>query len=87
MKRPFPELAYATEAYAPNVPVAKKRLEPLGVRVTAIDDDDSLPFDDAGFDLVLNKHESFSPAEVRRILRPGGTFLTQQVGGPGLCGH
>ncbi|AET59396.1 SAM-dependent methyltransferase [Paenibacillus terrae HPL-003] len=79
--RPFPEIVYATEAYAPNIPVAKERLEPLGVRVMAIDDDNSLPFDDAGFDLVLNKHESFSPAEVRRILRPSGTFLTQQVGG------
>ncbi|WP_226003345.1 class I SAM-dependent methyltransferase [Paenibacillus sp. BJ-4] len=84
--RPFPELVCATEAYAPNVPIAKKRLEPLGVRVIAIDDDDSLPFDDAGFDLVLNKHESFSPAEVRRILRPGGTFLTQQVGGLDCAG-
>ncbi|MBP1174945.1 hypothetical protein JOE49_002197 [Paenibacillus sp. PvR133] len=35
----------------------------------AIQDDDSLPFGDAGFDLVLNKHESFSPMEIRRILR------------------
>lgn len=78
--RPFPEIVCATEAYAPNVPIAKERLEPLGVRVMAIQDDNSLPFGDAGFDLVLNKHESFSPTEVRRILRPGGTFLTQQVG-------
>ncbi|TKH43844.1 SAM-dependent methyltransferase [Paenibacillus terrae] len=84
--RPFPEIVCATEAYAPNIPVARERLEPLGVRVMAIDDDNSLPFDDAGFDLVLNKHESFSPAEVRRILRPGGTFLTQQVGGLDCAG-
>ncbi|MFK4300483.1 hypothetical protein ABH892_000575 [Paenibacillus sp. RC254] len=79
--RPFPEIVCATEAYAPNIPVAKERLEPLGVRVMAIDDDDSLPLDDNGFDLVLNKHEAFSPAKVRRILRSGGMFLTQQVGG------
>ncbi|MET3208158.1 UNVERIFIED_CONTAM: hypothetical protein ABIC26_001094 [Paenibacillus sp. PvR008] len=39
----------------------------------ALDDDDSLPFEDNGFGLVLNKHEAFSPAEVRRILHTGGT--------------
>ncbi|KAF6591680.1 SAM-dependent methyltransferase, partial [Paenibacillus sp. EKM208P] len=33
--RPFPEIVCATEAYAPNVPIAKARLEPLGVRVMA----------------------------------------------------
>ncbi|MEJ3716623.1 methyltransferase domain-containing protein [Paenibacillus polymyxa] len=84
--RPFPEIICATEAYAPNIPIAKQRLEPLGVHVMAIHDDDSLPFGDAGFDLVLNKHESFSPAEVRRILRPGGAFLTQQAGGLDCAG-
>ncbi|MEJ7630063.1 MAG: hypothetical protein WKF54_10785 [Nocardioidaceae bacterium] len=38
-------------------------------------------FADHSFDLVLNRHESFNPRDVRRVLRPGGWFLTQQVGG------
>jgi hypothetical protein len=39
------------------------------------------PFADGEFDLVLNRHAAFNPAEVARILAPGGTFLTQQVHG------
>jgi SAM-dependent methyltransferase len=79
--QPFPPSVCATEGYAPNIPVAKKCLEPLGVRVEGIDGDDNLPFEANQFDLIINKHESYSPGEVNRVLSPGGTFLTQQVGG------
>lgn len=78
---PLPQTTYATEAYQPNVPIARKRLEPLGVQVIEVGSDDRLPFDDGQFDLVINRHESYSTTEVFRILRPGGVFLTQQVGG------
>lgn len=78
---PFPKTVAATEGYPPNVSVARERLEPLGVKVVEVDNDESLPFADAQFDLVLNKHESYAPEEVRRILSDGGVFLTQQVGG------
>ena len=40
-----------------------------------------LPFKDRAFDLVINRHEAYAPDDVLRVLRPGGTFLTQQVGG------
>jgi hypothetical protein len=30
---------------------------------------------------VINRHESFDVAEIWRILKPGGRFITQQVGG------
>ncbi len=43
--------------------------------------DGALPFDDAEFDVVLNRHSGFNPAEVARILMPGGTFLMQQIDG------
>jgi SAM-dependent methyltransferase len=46
----------------------------------------AIPFRDRAFDLVLNRHESFLPAEVFRILRPGGFFLTQQCGGTNCAG-
>lgn len=80
---PFPPLTVATEGYPPNIPVARARLEPLGIVVRAIAEDERvpLPLADATFDLVINRHEYYDPAEVWRILRPGGVFLTQQVGG------
>jgi SAM-dependent methyltransferase len=79
---PFPAVAYATEAYTPNIPVARKRLEPLGVTVVPLTEDEPrrLPFEDGTFDLVLNRHGYYWEPELYRILQPGGTFITQQVG-------
>lgn len=81
---PFPPQTYSTEAYAPNVPIAKNRLEPLGVQVIQVDEDESpaqrLPFGYDFFDLVLNRHGYYWPPEVYRVTQPGGIFLTQQVG-------
>lgn len=63
---------------------------PVGVDVVAFgqpDDDPApqrMPFPDQRFDLVLNRHEAYHPEEVARVLRPGGCFLTQQVGGDEL---
>lgn len=79
--RPFPEVVKATEGYKPNVPIARKRLEPLGVQVYEFTEDQHLPFADEEFDLILNKHESFDAKEIHRILSEKGTFITQQVGG------
>jgi SAM-dependent methyltransferase len=44
-----------------------------------------MPFEDASFDLVLNRHGGFRAAEMHRILKPRGVFLTQQVGGDNLA--
>ncbi|WP_088006838.1 class I SAM-dependent methyltransferase [Indiicoccus explosivorum] len=79
--QPFPANLCATEGYAPNVPVAKRKLEPLGVRVEQEFDQEDQPFPDSAFDLILNRHKNFSAKEVRRMLKDGGTFITQQVGG------
>jgi SAM-dependent methyltransferase len=76
----LPPATYATEGYAPNIPVAKKRLEPLGIKVVQVVDDNTLPLPSTTFDLVINRHESYALPEIFRILRPGGVFLTQQVG-------
>ncbi|WP_283134049.1 class I SAM-dependent methyltransferase [Rhizohabitans arisaemae] len=78
---PLPERTAATEGWAPNVPVARKRLEPMGVQVVEVGDDDRLPLPDRSFELIISRHESYDPDEVRRVLKPGGTFITQQVGG------
>ncbi|TCT17217.1 hypothetical protein EDC18_101515 [Natranaerovirga pectinivora] len=39
-----------------------------------------LPFNANTFDIISNRHESFDAGEVRRILKDGGYFITQQVG-------
>lgn len=78
--RPLPPATYATEAHPPNLPVARARLAPLGVNVVGVEDDEHLPLPGSTFDLVINRHERFISAELARILRPGGHFITQQVG-------
>jgi SAM-dependent methyltransferase len=87
-----PPRTVATEGWPPNVPVAQARLRPLGIEVVAVEgapdnvdqDGDApggdLPFADGSFQLVVNRHESYLPREVRRVLAPDGLFLTQQVG-------
>jgi ubiquinone/menaquinone biosynthesis C-methylase UbiE len=79
-KHPLPPSTYATEGYAPNVEVARRRLEPLGITVIGIDDDHHLPFENEQFDLIINRHASYAPREVLRIIKPGHRFITQQVG-------
>lgn len=76
----LPLVTYATEGYPPNIPIATRRLQPLGVKVVAVEDENNLQLPDLMFDLVINRHEYYDPAEIMRILKPGGIFLTQQVG-------
>ena len=76
-----PAQAAVTEGYAPNLALCRERLTPLGIRVEAVDEDDRLPFEDATFDIILNRHEGLDAQEVFRCLKPGSLFLTQQVGG------
>lgn len=82
---PFPGRARAVEGYVPNIAVARRRLEPLGVAVFEGNTRSGMPFEDGAFDLVLSRHGGFRAAEMHRILQPGGTFLTQQVGGDNLA--
>jgi len=82
--QPLPPQTYATEAYPPNVPVARATLEPLGVTVVEVEEGPQegfpLPFGDGFFELIINRHESYDSREVFRLLQSGGVFITQQVG-------
>ncbi|HEY3890305.1 MAG TPA: class I SAM-dependent methyltransferase [Caulobacteraceae bacterium] len=82
---PFPGRATAVEGYAPNLPLARERLSALGIEVLHADPGAVLPFRDGAFDLVLNRHGAFAVTELDRVLRTGGAFLTQQVGGDNLA--
>jgi SAM-dependent methyltransferase len=75
----FAGRAVATEEYHVNAPVARGRLEPLGAHVVHASADRGLPFAGASFDLVIDRHEALDPNDVARIVRPGGTVITQQV--------
>jgi SAM-dependent methyltransferase len=79
--QPFPPQIFATESYPPNFEVACKFLEPLGVKVFGVREEEPLPFEDGSLDLVINRHADISASEVRRVLKPGCHFITQQVGG------
>jgi SAM-dependent methyltransferase len=79
--QPLPPLTCATEGYVPNILVARRRLEPLGIQVYEVGEGGKLPFADNQFDLVINRHEYYDPTEVMRVLKPGSQFITQQVGG------
>lgn len=70
----------ATEGYPPNVALCRRTLVPLGIEFRKMSDHAHMPFPDARFDLVLNRHGNYCISELRRVLRPGGLYLTQQVG-------
>jgi SAM-dependent methyltransferase len=65
----YPPVAVATEGWPSNLMVAAARLRPLGVVVIG------------SLDLVTSRHPvSTDWAEIARVLAPGGTFFSQQVG-------
>lgn len=70
----------ATEGFGPNVELCKKLLLPLGIDFKQADNCSRLPFSDGEFDIIINRHGSFDPNELHRILKNGGLFITQQVG-------
>jgi SAM-dependent methyltransferase len=77
----LPKNIFATEGYKPNIPIAKKRLEEKGIILNSIDEDNLIPFDDEYFDIIINRHGSYDAKELKRVLKKGGIFITQQVGG------
>jgi SAM-dependent methyltransferase len=76
-----PPVLTATESWPPNLEIARRNLAPLGGTVVEVGDTDDLPFPDGQFDLVVSRHpaEIVWP-EIARVLAPGGTYLSQQVG-------
>lgn len=71
----------ATESWRPNIKRAQENLRGKGVVVVADDDEPPLPFADGTFDLVTSRHPVEAHwEEIARVLAPGGTYFSQQVG-------
>ena len=79
LKHPHENTA-AMENYPPNVQLCKAVLLPLGIDFRPGSGKGKLPFPDDSFDMVINRHGDFHAGEIYRVLKPGGFFVTQQVG-------
>jgi SAM-dependent methyltransferase len=77
---PLPPHTVAVESWSPNTPVARDRLSPFGVSVVT-----ELPGGEREFDVVLSRHGRLPVADIARLLKPGGTLLSQQVGSDDLA--
>lgn len=74
-----PPGSIAVEPYPPNVALATAVLAPRRIEVRARTTW-QLPVADGEVDLVLNRHGALDLDETFRVLRPGGTLVSQQVG-------
>ena len=70
----------ATENYPPNVELCRETLLPMGIDFRPADAGKQLPFDDESFHMVIDRHGDLCAPEIFRVLKPGGYFITQQVG-------
>jgi SAM-dependent methyltransferase len=71
----------ASESWPPNAALARARLAPYSALLLDIADDARLPLPDDHFDLVISRHPTVVVwPEIARLLRPGGTYFSQQVG-------
>jgi SAM-dependent methyltransferase len=76
-----PAVLVATESWRPNVEVARRNLRRVRARVVEADSEAGLPFAAGSFDLVVSRHPTDVVwDEIARVLQPGGTYLSQQVG-------
>jgi SAM-dependent methyltransferase len=77
----LPQIVRATESWPPNLAIAERNLRPFGGSVIEVADDANLPFDTESFDLVVSRHPVIVIwDEIARVLRPGGTYFSQQIG-------
>lgn len=68
----------ATEAWAPNLPIAVQALSPISAHVIHANHN-RIPFVPGSFDVILVRHGEFEAQECMRVLSKGGHLLTQQV--------
>ncbi len=76
-----PRRIVASESWAPNVTIAQQNLNRYRASIIEISDESEFPFPDDTFDLVSSRHPTITLwKEIARVLQPGGTYFSQQVG-------
>jgi SAM-dependent methyltransferase len=71
----------ASESWSPNISIAKKNLNRYRASIVEISDESDFPFPDGTFDLVSSRHPTLTLwREITRVLQPGGSYFSQQVG-------
>jgi len=80
---PHLRFGVGVDLYGEVVRVARENTPAeLAGRILFLQSDASaLAFPAGSFDVVLNRHAGVFPDQVVQVLRPGGYFITQQVGG------
>ena len=78
----LPPMMCATEAWPPNAQKARDRLSVRGVQVLEVASGERLPFPEGSFELVTSRHPVCPHwSEIHRVLKPGGHYFAQHVGG------
>lgn len=80
LNHPFDRTS-ATEGFKPNVQLCQEKLLPLGIDFKECSTPSKIPYDDETFDMIINRHGEFDAKELYRLLKKGGIFVTEQVGG------
>lgn len=80
LNHPFDKTS-ATEGFKPNIQLCKEELLPLGINFKECSNPSKIPYDNDTFDMIINRHGDFDAIELYRLLKEGGIFVTEQVGG------
>jgi SAM-dependent methyltransferase len=81
-----PAVLAATESWPPNAELARRNLAPFGGILAEVADDADLPFPAASFGLLVSRHPTVVIwPEIARVLRPSGSYVSQQVGAGSNC--
>ena len=76
-----PRRIVVSESSSPNISIARQNLERFRASIVEISDDSDFPFPDDTFELVSSRHPTITLwKEIARVLQPGGTYFSQQVG-------
>ncbi len=76
-----PPVLAATEAWPPNLALARRRMAKFDASVVEAGESADLPFPSGRFDLVVSRHPVTTRwDEVRRVLRADGRYFAQHVG-------
>lgn len=69
-----------TEGWEPNLALLKRTVVPSGVKLYSDTNECLQGIQSSSFDLVTNSHGALPISRIAQVLKPGGVFVTEQVG-------